>query len=356
MKLYDYKTEGNRLCIETQLSDNIRKRLGSSLRLMGFNDAAPLMLDATLMDGPSGMAFMISQLGYLEQTMYEVPYADLFFEQVIPIKTDLPEWADQYQYISYNSTTRGKFIGSHAKDLPTVALERKLHSANMGYGGLSLEYSLDDMRKAIHLGMNLDTEQAEASYRGYKEHHQDVAFYGDSNLNIYGFLNNEYVKKKTSKAALETADVKTIVDEINLAMNQIWIDSKQRFLPNTICVPSVLFTKLTTTILKDMAVPMKGMEYLKKNNLYFERTGGNLQVIPMPQLAGDEMKKHGLTAKNTVVIYDKNPRNLISFLPIAPRFIAPQPVGNEILTPMEYKIGGTEWRYPQSAMYLTFAD
>ena len=356
MKLYDLKTVGNDLFVETRLSDAMRKRLGASLRMMGFNDAAPLLINAQFTDAPSGMGFMVSQLAWLEQQMYEVPYADLFFDQVIPVKTEIPEWADQYQYISYNSTTRGKFIGSHAKDLPTVSLERKLHSANMGYGGWSLEYSLDDMRKAIHLGMNLDSAQAEASYRGYREHHQDVAFYGDSNLNIYGFLNNEYVKKKTSKVALETADIKTIVDEINAVMNQIWISTNQRFLPNTICVPSALFAKLTTMILNDMAVPMKGIEYLKKNNLYFERTGGTLQIMPMPQLAGEEMKKHGLTAKNTIVVYDKNPRNLMTFLPIAPRFIAPQPVAHEILTPMEYKIGGTEWRYPQSAMYLTFAD
>lgn len=356
MKLYDLKTVGDNLVAEAQLSDHMRKRFGTALRMMGFNDAAPMSFDAQFMDAPTGAGFMISQLAWLEQKMFEVPYADLFFDQVVPIRTDIPEWADQYQYISYNSTTRGKFIGSHAQDLPTTALERTLHSTNFGYGGLSLAYSLDDMRKAVHLGMNLDAEQAEVAYRGAREHQQDVVFYGDSHLNITGFFNNPYVKTKTSKVALETADIKTIVDEINTVINQIWMSTNQRFLPDTICVPTALFARLTTMILKDLAVPMKGMEYLKKNNLYFERTGGDLQVIPMPQLAGTEMKKHGLTAKNTIVVYAKDSRYVMSFMPIAPRFIAPQALGTEIRTPMEYKIGGTEWRYPQSAMYLTFAD
>lgn len=356
MKLYDLKTVGNDLMVETRLSDAMRKRLGASLRMMGFNDAAPLLIDTQFTDAPSGMGFMVSQLAYLEQKMFEVPYSDLFFDEVVPISTNIPEWADHYQYISYNSTTRGKFVGSHAQDLPTTALERMLHSTNFGYGGLSLAYSLDDFRKAAHLGMNLDSEQAQVAYRGAREHQQDVVFYGDSHFDITGFLNNPYVKTKTSKVAIETADVKTIVDEINSVINQIWESTNQRFLPDTICIPSRVYTKLTTLILKDMAVPMKGMEYLKTNNLYNERTGGKLQVIPMPHLAGEEMGSHGLKAKNTVVVYAKNPQYVTSFMPIAPRFIAPQPHGLEIRTPMEYKFGGTEWRYPQSAMYLTFAD
>lgn len=356
MKLYDLKTVGNGLIAEAQLSDAMRKRFGSALRMMGFNDAAPMSFDAQFTDAATGMGFMVSQLAWLEQQMYEVPYADLFFDQVVPIRTDIPEWADQYQYISYNSTTRGKFIGSHAQDLPTTALERMLHSTNFGYGGLSLAYSLDDMRKAVHLGMNLDTEQAQVSFRGAREHQQDVVFYGDSHLNITGFFNNPYVKTKTSKVVLGTADIKTVVDEINAAMNQIWTETNQRFLPDTICIPTFLYAKLVTQIIKDQAVPVKGMKYLLDNNLYFARTGGALQIIPMPQLASAEMGKHGLTAKNTIVVYAKNPQCVMSFMPIAPRFIAPQPVGLEIRTPMEYKIGGTEWRYPQSAMYLTFAD
>lgn len=356
MKLYDLKTVGNSLFAEAQLSDAMRKRLGASLRMMGFNDAATLLIDTQFMDAPTGAGFMISQLAWLEQKMFEVPYSDLFFDEVVPIRTDIPEWADQYQYISYNSTTRGKFIGSHAQDLPTTALERMLHSTNFGYGGLSLAYSLDDMRKAVHLGMNLDTEQAQVAYRGAREHQQDVVFYGDSHLNITGFFNNPYVKTKTSKVAIETADVKTIADEINSVINQIWTSTKQRFLPDTICIPTDIYTKLSTLILKDMAVPMDGMDYLQTHNLYFKRTGKKPQIISMPHLSGEEMGAHGLKAKNTVVVYAKNPEYVMSFMPIAPRFIAPQPFGVEIRTPMEYKFGGTEWRYPQSAMYLTFAD
>lgn len=330
------------------LSDGIAYRFGIADKKVEFN--------TDFNDAASGIGFMISQLAYLEQTMYEVPYADLFFDQVVPIRTDIPEWANNYQYISYDSAAQGKFIGSHAKDLPTSALERKIHTTNLAYGGLSLTYSLDDMRKTQHLGMNLEAEQAIASYRGAREHQQRVVFYGDAAHGMTGFLNNPNVGTYTANINPKTASVDSIADQINTVINKIWVDSNQRFVPDTVCLDSATFARLSVMRMSETVPVISALEYLAKYNLYTARTGQKLQFIPMPQLSADEMKANGLTAKTTMVVYAKNPTNLVSFMPIAPRFIAPQAVGLEIVTPMEYKIGGTEWRYPQSAMYVNFAE
>lgn len=359
VNFYDVKPDtAGKTVLSANVNDALCARFGSTLRRLGLADGAKsVVLDAQFADANDGIGFMISQLAFLEPQMYEQVYADLFFDKVVPIRTDIPEWANQYQYISYNSATRGKFIGSHAGDLPTTAMERMLHGTNFGYGGLSLSYALDDMRKAVHLGMNLDSEQAQVAYRGAKEHQQDVVFYGDSHLNITGFLNNESVRTKTSKLASETASVKELADEINKAISEIWVKSNQAFLPDTVCMNSALYARLAQEILPDMAVPMTALQYLQRNNLYTQTAGGaQLQIIPMPHLSAENMKAHGLTAKTTMVVYCKNPRFLTSFMPIAPRFIAPQPKGLEIITPMEYKFGGTEFRYPLSAMYVRFAD
>ncbi len=355
-KLYDVKTVGTETSVHAKVNDALVERFGSALRRLGMNDGE-LVIDHNFADAGDGIGFMISQLAYLEPQMYEQVYADLFFDKVVPIRTDIPEWANTYNYISYNSATRGKFVGAHGADLPTTAMERMLHGANFGYGGLSLSYALDEMRKAVHLGMNLDSEQAQVAYRGAKEHQQDVVFYGDSALNITGFLNNEHVRTKTSKNATKTASVKDLADDINGAISEIWTQSNQAFLPDTVCMNSALYARLAQEMLPNMAVPMTALQYLQKNNLFTQLSGGAaLQIIPMPHLAADVMKSHGLTAKTTMVVYCKNPRFVTSFMPIAPRFIAPQAKGLEIITPMEYKFGGTEFRYPLSAMYVRFAD
>lgn len=354
--LYDVKTVGNETAIHAKIGDALASRFGSALRHLGMNDGE-IVLDQNFNDAGDGIGFMISQLAYLEPTMYEQTYADLFFDKVVPIRTDIPEWANTYNYISYNSATRGKFVGAHGADLPTTALERMLHGANFGYGGLSLSYALDEMRKAVHLGMNLDSEQAQVAYRGAKEHQQEVVFYGDSSMNMTGFLNNEHVRVMTSKLATASATVTELADVVNSAINKIWKDSKQAYLPDTVCMDSALYARLAVERLSDTTNPITALEYLTRFNLYSQLSGGaRLQIIPMPHLAADEMKAHDLTAKTTMVVYCKNPRFVTSFMPIAPRFIAPQAKGLEIITPMEYKFGGTEFRYPLSAMYVRFAD
>lgn len=303
-----------------------------------------------------GIGFMISQLAYLESEMYSVPYADIVFDKVVPIKTDVPDWASNVNYLSYNSAVKGQFIGSHAKDLPSVALQKGIHNVNLGYGGLSLNYSLDDMRKAAHLGLNLDATQAQEAYRGAREHQQRVVLYGDAERAMKGFIGNSDVGTTTSSLATATASATELVDAINGVISEIWVDSKQRFLPNTICIDSKLYARLAQTRLGDVVGIYSALQYIKKNSIFTDRTGQELEIIPMPQLMASEMKAAGFQEKPQMVIYDKSPVNLSAFMPIAPRFIAPQAEGLEIITPMEYKISGTEFRYPKSARYIKFAS
>jgi hypothetical protein len=57
-------------------------------------------------------------------------------------------------------------------------------------------------------------------------------------------------------------------------------------------------------------------------------------------------------SKDRVLIYEKNDRNLGVAKPIPFRMLAPQNKGLAVTVPAEYKISGTEIRYPLSAIYL----
>ena len=328
-----------------QINDGIAKRFGIE---------SEITFNAAMNDAESGIAFMISQLAHLETKAFETPYADIIFQKVVPILTDAPEWATNVNYISYDSTARGKFIGASARDLGTSAIERQIHSVNVAYGGLSLVYSLDDLRKAIALGMNLDAEQARIAFRGAQEHQQDVVLFGDEKRGMQGFLNHDQVALANSSKSLATVSVSELVDEVNTYISEVWTNSNQRFLPNTLCIDSKTYARLANARLNDTAHVMTGLEFLKQYNLFKVQTNQDLQIIPMPHLSAENLNKNGVGEKARMVIYDKNDSNVASWMPIAPRFIAPQATGLEIVTPMEYKFSGTEFRYPGSAMYVEF--
>ena len=57
--------------VSVSVTDALAERFGLNGTSVTYNSA--------MMDGDSGIAFMISQLAYIEPKLYETPYADIFF-------------------------------------------------------------------------------------------------------------------------------------------------------------------------------------------------------------------------------------------------------------------------------------
>lgn len=312
-------------------------------------------VNATMNDADSGIAFMVSQVAYLEQQMYEVPYADIVFEQLVPMVTNVPEGIQAINYRSYDGATMGKFLGAKSDDLPTVTAEAKIHTVPVSYGGMLVSYSLDELRTAAYTGFNLDEAQANMAYRGSREHQQKVVFFGDEERGMSGLLNHPNVTVSNGTVDWDGASTtpEQIVNEINKFIGQVWTTSKQRFLPNTVLIPGSRYEMLNSTKM-NAASDVSALTYLQRNNLYTRRTGMTLNIEPLPQLEAAELSAAGVSNSNKdrMVVYTRDIMNLKAWMPIAPRFVAPQYKGLKIETPMEYKISGTEFIYPTSAMYV----
>lgn len=83
-------------------------------------------------------------------------------------------------------------------------------------------------------------------------------------------------------------------------------------------------------------------------------TGQEIDIQVRYQLTAAELKAGGVSNndKDRVLIYEKNDRNLGVAKPIPFRMLAPQNKSLAVTVPAEYKISGTEIRYPLSAIYL----
>ena len=318
-----------------------------------FGVQSSLQYNKNLTDAESGVAFMISQLAYVEPKLYETPYADIVFDSLVPIDTSVPEWIDTVNYRSYDGATVGKFIGSAAKDLPSVALQAQIHTVQLGYAGLSCKYSLDELRKTSALNMPIDQTQMKLAYRGSREHKQNIVLFCDSKRGMYGLHNHTNVTKTNSAVNWNTASADEILNDVNSALADVWTDSNQRFMPNTLLLDTKRYVKLANTRLNDVT-SQTILEFIQQKNICTMQTGVKLDIRPLPQLLAANMNAAGVENKDRMVVYQKSPENLVAYMPIAPRFIAPQYNGLEVVSPMEYKISGTEFRYPTCAEYVTF--
>ncbi len=320
---------------------------------LGLSAGQTVVFDDAIRTTDDGLGFYISQLAQVEPRIYETKYPNINFQELVPVNSAVPEWVDTVDYISYDAVTMGKFIGANADDLPNVALKAKKDSVPVGYAGNSFEYSLDELRKSQHLNMPIDTTMASAARRGAEEHMQRVAYFGDADRNMFGLFNHPNVTSDaTSALDWNGASVtgKQILDEINGWIGDVWNQGKGVHVPNTMVLAANRWTYLATTMATEYAPDKTLLEILQSQNLYTRMTGQQMKIVPRFQLEGA-----GASGKDRVLIYENNAENLVMYIPMFWRPTAPQPRNLKIKVPAEYKVSGTEFRYPMSAAYFDLA-
>ena len=311
---------------------------------VSFNDGLPTVDD--------GWAFYISQLAHLEPKIYEAKYTNINFMELIPVDTSVPEYVDNWDYISYDAVTVGKFIGSSADDLPKVGLQANKSSVPIGYAGNSFDYSLDELRKSQQMRIPIDATKGRMAFRGAQEHMQKVAYFGDAARGMSGLFNNPNVSLDNSTTDWSTATGQEIIDDMNGLFIKVWTDSANVHVPNTLVLDSTRYATISSRRM-DSGTDTTILEFFMANNLYTSLTGQRPRVVPRLQLTAAELAANGVSngGKDRMMAFELNDENLSMVNPIPWRALAPQMRGLNIEVACEYKCSGTEIRYLFSAAY-----
>ena len=307
--------------------------------------------DMSLATADNQLSFYVSQASAVEAKIYEVKYGHIVYPELIPIGRSLPEWAESFTYFSFDGVTMGKFIGTSATDLPEVEVNKAKSTSPLFYGGISYSYDLNEMRVSQNMGMPVDSTKGKLSRRGFEEHAQSVAFFGDSDRGVTGLFNNTNVARDNVTITAASATGDEWFTEFNSLLLKIWTDSAETVLPDTLVIPSSMWSivsgkKMTATGSTDTTV----LEYLAKNNMYTQQTGQPLTVKSNLQL-----NTAGTGGVPRMMAYEKTPENLTMEMPIEWRPLPPQADGLAVKVPAEYKFGGVEIRYPGAMAYRDFA-
>ncbi|TGA85218.1 DUF2184 domain-containing protein [Pseudomonas aeruginosa] len=312
-----------------------------------FNDGLPTVDD--------GLAFYISQLTSLESRIYEAKYANINYADLVPVQTDLPEWADSWDYISYDGVTLGKFIGSSADDLPKVTVNASKSSVPIGYAGNMYDYSLDELRKSQQLRIPLDITKGRLAFRGAQEHTQRVAYFGDAARGMTGLFNNPNLA--LSNSTLDWFDPATtgmqIVEDVDDFLGDIWTNSATVHVPNVLVLDPARWRLINSRPMSKELPNTTILQYLKANNVYTGLTGRELRVEQRLQLSAAQLAANGVSNgnKDRMMAYELNDENLAMQVPIPWRSLAPQMRGLMVEVPCEYKCSGVEVRFPFCGAY-----
>lgn len=214
-------------------------------------DAAELMRSGRFDEKYS--YFLAEQLRYVRAAALKVKKAPLKAFEVFPVTTDIPVGAKTAVQRIYDSVGMAKIISNYGDDLPRIdilAAEKPVHVRTLGaaYG-----YSVTDLQNAQFAGMNINAEKAEAAREAIDRKINAIAWKGDAEYGITGFIDNPNLTEYTVAASgtgsstkfIDKTDEQIIADLNGLAAAVETATSFEEH-PNTLLLPPKAYTIVST--------------------------------------------------------------------------------------------------------------
>lgn len=199
--------------------------------------------------------FFARQLEHVKAKTYDIVKAPLKAFELIPVDSTVDNGAESIVYMQYDMTGIAKVIANYADDLPRADVQGKEYVARVRSIGNSYGYSVQEIRAAQKAGMPLPQRKNAAAVRAQRELWNKIAFYGDAEYNIPGWLTNANIPSASATAdgtgSTTTWSTKTpaqILRDLNQMANSIVTLTKGAETPDTIVLPLTAHTLISSTV------------------------------------------------------------------------------------------------------------
>lgn len=300
--------------------------------------------------------FFSRQLQFIKAKSYDIKYAELKARQVLPVSFDAGPGAETIRYEQYQGVGVAKVIANYADDLPRADVKGKEFVGTIKSLGASYGYSLQEIRAAKFAGKPLEQRRANAAKRAIAQAENQIAFFGNSDYGLMGFLNNPNISTYSLPAdGVQNGTVagspastmwinKTpdqVIRDLNAMVNSVFNSTKGVEKPNTLLLPLTAFSYLSTTarsVYSDRTI----MEYFLENTPFIET------IDWLNELVGA-----GVGGTDAAVAYVKDADHLTLEIPQDFEQLNVQERGLEYLVPCHERIGGVINYYPLATVLIS---
>jgi len=198
--------------------------------------------------------FFARQLEFVKAQTYDVKRVPLGALTLMPVSTAIPEGATTHTYRSFDSVGSAKIIANYANDLPMADVTGKEYTNPIRSIGNAYSYNVQEVRSAMFAGTNLNGKKALAATRAQQEKINQLAFNGDVEHGLPGFISNTNIPEVTLAAdgtgssktfATKTSD--KIVRDIGSLINKIIVQSKGIHRASEVWLPVEQYAMIATT-------------------------------------------------------------------------------------------------------------
>jgi len=299
------------------------------------------------------LGFLVAQTSYIEPLVYRMKYPELNYRELVPIDATASEWAKSITFFSVDMVGKADFFNHLARDIPLADITRGKHEVGIEMAAIGYRYTTEELGQAMMVpNVNLSADRAAAAKRASEEFIHNAALYGESRKNWLGLTNHtspvviNAAHTWAYDVAQSTPLIQTILQDVNGVLTNVWQASLTVEMADTLLMPLNAMSLLSITQLTNTTMNL--MEWVAKNNIYTQQTGGALTIRGVRGL-----DTAGASGNGRMIAYRKDPEILKMHVPMPHRFLPVWQTAPLVFDiPGIFRLAGLEIRRPGAMRYL----
>lgn len=289
--------------------------------------------------------FFNQELTKTKSRTYDIVYPQFKARSLIPVSFDAGPAAQVIRYEQYDVTGFAKIVSNYASDFPRADVKGKEFASIVKALGDSYGYNVDEIRAAAMAGKPLQQRRANSAKQAMMKLENDIAFFGDTDNNLGGFLTNSNIPSGTVPAdgdgGLTTWVSKSpqqILRDMNLAASAPFENTNGVEQANVLLLPPAQYSLIANTPFSDLS-DKTILQWFLTNNQFIK----SVEWVNELKAANNPMNEDLMFA------YNRSPDKLTLEVPSDFEQFPPQEVGLDYVIYCFQKCGGVIWYYPMSA-------
>lgn len=279
--------------------------------------------------------FFAQQLNYVRSRLYERQSPAMRAFDMVPVSTEIPQWAETVTQRSYDSVGIAKVISNYADDLPRADVMASETIVKVKDIGDSYGYNIAEMRASEATGMNLDARKGAAARKAIDIKVAQIAMVGEAVYGLFGLLNHPNIGTTTGLSGVSwaTATAAQVLSDMNIITQAIPGQSNGIHRTTRIAMADTDFNRLSTLFVADSGGKTVLQVYRENNP--------EVTLVPVVELRGI-----GSGGKNVVIASEFSPENY-AFEMVMPFNQLPAQARNlELVVLCLARVGGVNVTYP----------
>lgn len=280
------------------------------------------------------------ELEYQRTGGFDILYPEIKWSRLIPVDTSAPPGVESIVYEQWDDAGEAKIIANGADDLPLADTAKDKFVNRVVVVGAAYKVTQEDLMRAAMSGVSLESRRQRSAINAIGRRLDVLAALGEPTAGLKGLLNHDQVPVISATGAWSGLTPTQVVADLHRLEDTIWSTTNELQMPDTLILPTA-----------QMQYIRRGYFSVDNSQTILQRFLQNAAFIKNIE-SWHRASTAGVGGVARAMAYKRDPAMLQIAFPVPLRQLPPQPRNLALLNPMFSKIGGVEFYYPKSALYM----